>query len=114
MRLLSYVVAYTALSTAGVLILRHTLGEDRLPGESALDRALTLGALAGGVLYAASFGVWLVALARYPVTSIYPVFVGASFIGVALGGWLLLNERLGAVQLVGALIVLVGITLLAR
>ena len=75
---------------------------------------LTWGAVTGGILYAASFGVWLLALARYPVTSIYPVFVGASFVGVALGGWLLLDERLGALQLVGALVVLIGITLLAR
>jgi multidrug transporter EmrE-like cation transporter len=113
-RLLSYLLAYGVLSTAGVLVLRHSLSDERLPGESVLDRALSLGTVAGGLLYAGSFAVWLLALARYPVTSIYPVFVGASFIGVALGGWLLLNERLGTVQLIGALTILVGITLLAR
>jgi len=114
MRLLSLLLAYTALSTSGLLLLRRALDEDRAPQESFVERLLTMGVVLGGLLYAASFAVWLVALGRYPVTSIYPVFIGASFIGVALGGWLLLDERLGAVQLAGAAAVLLGITLLAR
>jgi multidrug transporter EmrE-like cation transporter len=48
------------------------------------------------------------------VTTVYPVFVGAGFVGVALGGWLVLGERFDAVRALGALIVLVGIGLLAR
>ena len=61
-----------------------------------------------------SFVLWLVTLQRYPVTTVYPVFVGAGFVGVALGGWLVLGEPFGAGRAVGALVVLAGIVLLAR
>jgi multidrug transporter EmrE-like cation transporter len=114
MRLVSYLVAYTLLSTGGLLVLRRALDESRVPAESFVERLLTPGVVVGGVLYGASFAIWLLALGRYPVTSIYPTFIGASVVGVALGGWIVLDERLGAAQLVGALAVLSGIALLTR
>jgi multidrug transporter EmrE-like cation transporter len=76
--------------------------------------ALTPGAGLGAVLYVASFALWLVTHQRYPVTSVYPVFVGTGFVGVALGGWLVLGERFSAVRALGALVVFVGIVLVAR
>jgi multidrug transporter EmrE-like cation transporter len=48
------------------------------------------------------------------VTTVYPIFVGASFVGVVLGGWLILGERLDAIRVVGAAVVFFGIVLLAR
>lgn len=114
MRLVSYLVAYTLLSTAGLLLLRRALDENRLPADSLVERILTPGVVGGGVLYAASFGVWLLALARHPVTTVYPIFIGASFVGVLLGGWLILGERLDAIRVVGAVVVFFGIVLLAR
>jgi multidrug transporter EmrE-like cation transporter len=113
-RLVSYLAAYTLLSTAGLLLLRRALGENRIAGESLVERILTPGVVVGGALYTASFGVWLLALARHPVTTVYPIFIGASFVGVLLGGWLILGERLDAIRVVGAVVVFVGIVLLAR
>ena len=114
MRLFSYLATYTLLSTAGLLLLRRALDEHRMPGESLVERVLTPGVVVGGVFYAASFGVWLLALARHPVTTVYPIFVGASFVGVLLGGWLLLDEQLDAIRVVGVAVVFLGIALLAR
>jgi small multidrug resistance pump len=114
MRLLTLLACYVLLSTGGLLLLRRTLDVERAPGEGFLEKVLTPGAAVGAVLYAASFVLWLVTLQRYPVTTVYPVFVGAGFVGVALGGWLVLGERLDAARVVGALVVLVGIVLLAR
>jgi hypothetical protein len=59
MRLVSYLATYTLLSTAGLLLLRRALGDNRMPGESLVERILTPGVVVGGALYTASFGVWL-------------------------------------------------------
>ena len=114
MRLVSYLASYTLLSTAGLLLLRRALDEERMPGDSLLERILAPGVVVGGALYIASFGVWLLALSRHPVTTVYPIFIGASFVGVLLGGWLVLGERLDAIRVVGAVVVFFGILLLAR
>ena len=114
MRLVSYLASYTLLSTAGLLLLRRALDENRIPGDSLLERILAPGVVVGGALYIASFGVWLLALSRHPVTTVYPIFIGASFVGVLLGGWLFLGERLDAIRVVGAVVVFFGILLLAR
>ena len=114
MRLATLLGGYVLLSTSGLLLLRHALDVDRSRGDGFLEKVLTPGAALGGVLYAASFVLWLVTLQRYPVTTVYPVFVGAGFVGVALGGWLVLGERFDATRAIGALVVLVGIVLLAR
>lgn len=114
MRLAVLLLGYVILSTSGLLLLRGSLDVERSPGDGFLEKLLTPAAAAGAVLYVASFVLWLVTLQRYPVTTVYPVFVGAGFVGVALGGWLVLDEAFGAVRAVGALVVLVGIVLLAR
>ena len=114
MRLVTLLGGYVLLSTSGLLLLRRALDVERTPGDGFLEKVLTPGAALGAVLYVASFALWLVTLQRFPVTVVYPVFVGAGFIGVALGGWLVLGERFDPVNAVGALVVLLGIVLLAR
>ena len=114
MRLLTLLGGSVLLSTSGLLLLRRALDVERSPGDAFVERVLTPGVALGAVLYAASFVLWLVTLQRYPVTTVYPVFVGAGFVGVALGGWLVLGEPFGAGRAVGALVVLAGIVLLAR
>ena len=114
MRLGTLLAGYALLSTSGLLLLRRALDVERSPGDGLLDRVLTPGAMLGGALYVASFALWLVTLRHYPVTTVYPVFVGAGFVGVAVGGWLVLGEELDASHALGALVVLVGIALLVR
>jgi multidrug transporter EmrE-like cation transporter len=113
-RLLSLLCSYALLSTAGLVLLRRVLDAERTPGDSLIEKLLTPAAAAGAVLYAASFAVWLITLQRYPVTTVYPVFVGAGFVGVALGGWLVLDESFSGIRALGALVVLAGIALLVR
>jgi multidrug transporter EmrE-like cation transporter len=114
MRLVTLLCSSALLSTGGLLLLRRTLDVERSPGDTFLEKVLTPGAIVGGALYVASFALWLFTLQRYPVTTVYPAFVGAGFVGVALGGWLVLGERFDAVRAIGALVVLFGIVLLAR
>jgi multidrug transporter EmrE-like cation transporter len=114
MRLLTLLACYVLLSTSGLLLLRRTLDVERSPGDGFIEKVLTPDAAIGALLYVASFVLWLVTLQRYPVTTVYPVFVGAGFVGVALGGWLVLGEGFGAGRAIGAAVVLAGIVLLAR
>jgi multidrug transporter EmrE-like cation transporter len=114
MRLVTLLAGYVLLSTSGLLLLRRALDVEHSPGDGLLEKAFTPMAAVGAVLYAASFVLWLVTLQRHPVTTVYPVFVGAGFVGVALGGWLVLDETFDTVRALGAVVVLVGIVLLAR
>ncbi len=114
MRLLTLLAGYVLLSTGGLLLLRRALDVERSPGDGFLEKALTPIAAVGALLYVASFVLWLVTLQRHPVTMVYPVFVGAGFVGVALGGWLVLDETFDTVRALGAVVVLIGIVLLAR
>jgi len=113
-RLAALLAGYVVLSTSALLLIRRALDVTRAPGESLLRAALTPGLALGAVLYGASFGLWLVALRRHDVTIVYPLFVGAGFIGIALGGWLVLGESLGPTRVAGTVVVLTGIVLLTR
>lgn len=113
MRLFPLLIVYTLFNTAGLMVLRRALDEQQSPGESLAERLLTPTVFGGGLLYAASFAVWLLTLGKYPVTTVYPAFVGASFVGIALGGWLVLDENVTLVHVFGGLLVLSGIGLLA-
>jgi multidrug transporter EmrE-like cation transporter len=114
MRLAGLLLAYAALSTSGLLLLRHALDSERTPDDGFVASLLSPQALAGGVLYVASFAVWLVALQREPVTVVYPVFVGVGIVGVVLAGWLVLGEPFGPAHAAGALAVIAGVVILTR
>jgi multidrug transporter EmrE-like cation transporter len=113
-RLAGLLVAYVLLSTSGLLLLRHALDSERSPDDGLLSSLASPQAVAGGVLYVASFLVWLLALQREPVTVVYPVFVGAGVVGVVLAGWLVLGEPFGAAHAAGALAVIAGVVILTR
>ena len=113
-RLTTLLCTYVVLSTTALLVIRRALDVSRSPDESLLRTALSPTVVAGAVLYAASFCVWLLALRRYPATTVYPLFVGAGLIGVALGGWLVLGETFGPMRLAGTAAVLCGVVLLTR
>ncbi|HEU5213392.1 MAG TPA: hypothetical protein VFU10_11530 [Gaiellaceae bacterium] len=110
-----YVVAYTVLSTAGVLLLRSALRNSD-PLSAGGIRAILGEPLfsLGFVLYAASFATWLLALRRYEVSRIYPVFVGAAYCAVVAGGALILGEALTASRVAGIVVILAGIALVLR
>jgi multidrug transporter EmrE-like cation transporter len=115
MTAVAYVVAYALLSTGGVLLLRTALNDlgDLTWGSA---RAL-LGEpsfLLGFLLYAVSFFTWLLALRRYEVVAIFPVFVGVGYVCVVLGAYLFLEESLSPARVAGILVILGGVALIAR
>jgi multidrug transporter EmrE-like cation transporter len=110
-----YVASYALLSTGGVLLLRTALKDmDELSAASIRSLLAEPSFLLGFVLYALSFLTWLLALRRYEVVVIFPVFVAVGYACVVLGGYLFLGESLSAGRVVGILVIFAGMALLFR
>ena len=110
-----YVATYALLSTGGVLLLRAAMKDvDQLSVASVRSLLVEPSFLLGFVLYALSFLTWLLALRRYEVVVIFPVFVAVGYACVVLGGYLFLGESLSASRLVGILVIFAGMALLFR
>jgi multidrug transporter EmrE-like cation transporter len=109
------VASYALLSTGGVLLLRTALKDmDELSAASIRSLLAEPSFLLGFVLYALSFLTWLLALRRYEVVVIFPVFVAVGYACVVLGGYLFLGESLSAGRVVGILVIFAGMALLFR
>jgi multidrug transporter EmrE-like cation transporter len=110
-----YVASYALLSTGGVLLLRTALKDvDQLSAPSVRSLLVEPSFVLGFVLYALSFLTWLLALRRYEVVVIFPVFVAVGYACVVLGGYLFLGESLSATRVVGILVIFAGMALLFR
>ena len=110
-----YVAAYALLSTGGVLLLRTALKDvDNLSAASLRSLVVEPAFLIGFVLYALSFLTWLLALRRFEVVVIFPVFVAVGYACVVLGGYLFLGEPLSASRIGGIIVIFAGMALLFR
>ena len=109
MRLIAYAVAYTTLATAGLIVLRRSL-EDA----SASEIVRTPGFYAGGLLYAASFGTFLLSLRHFEVLTVFPLFSGLAYATVAVTAAVVLDEPLTAARVAGIALVAAGAVLLVR
>jgi drug/metabolite transporter (DMT)-like permease len=79
-----------------------------------LVAALLSPAVLGGLaLYGIGTIVWLAALARTPLSQAYP-FVGLGFLFTAVFGHVFLSEEFGMLRIVGTILVIAGISLIAR
>lgn len=109
MRLAAFAAVYTTLATVGLVLLRRSLADASLG-----EMARTPGLYAGGLLYAASFGTFLLSLRHFEVLTVFPLFTGLAYATVALASWLLLDEPLTAARLAGIALVAAGAVLLVR
>jgi undecaprenyl phosphate-alpha-L-ara4N flippase subunit ArnE len=64
-------------------------------------------------LAGAAFVAWMLLLQRYPLSEVYPL-ISLSFPLVALLGYLILGERINAMQAVGLALIMVGVALSVR
>jgi drug/metabolite transporter (DMT)-like permease len=67
----------------------------------------------GFALYGLGSIVWVMALARLPLSRVYP-FTMLTFVLVYLGSFALLGERITGQVLAGAFLVLAGLVLISR
>jgi multidrug transporter EmrE-like cation transporter len=74
---------------------------------------LTPGVALGLTLYGVGTVLWLTALGRLELSQAYP-FVGVGFALTTLAGWWLFGDDLSVQRLSGVVLIVAGITLLAR
>jgi multidrug transporter EmrE-like cation transporter len=110
--LATYTGVYVALSTAGLLILRRSLPKLSIAG--ATDIFDHPWVVVGAALYALSFLTFLLALRRFELSIVYPLFVGCAYAAVALGSWLVLDERISFARALGLAVVGIGLVLVLR
>jgi multidrug transporter EmrE-like cation transporter len=105
-------LAYVVTSTAGLLLLRSQLKREDV--ELLSVATLTNGQLLlGGLLYCASFAFWMLALARFDLTTAYPFFIGASYTSITVCAVAFLDESFTFAKGLGTLLVGVGLLLVA-
>jgi multidrug transporter EmrE-like cation transporter len=112
MALASYTAVYVALSAAGLLILRRSL--PKLSISAATDIVDHPWVLVGAAFYALSFLTFLLALRRFELSIVYPLFVGCAYAAVALGSWLVLDERISVARALGIVVIGLGLVLVLR
>lgn len=109
MRLIAYAAAYTTLATLGLVVLRRSLAD-----ASFSEIARAPGLYAGGLLYAASFGTFLLSLRHFEVLTVFPLFTGIAYATVAVASALYLDEPLTLARVGGIALVAAGAVLLVR
>ena len=105
----AYIAIAVVLGTAAQLLLKA--GTNATP--VGLGLALEPRILGGIFCYALSLVVWILALARTPVSVAYPM-VSLGFALNAVLAWWLLGESMAAMKLVGIGFIIVGVVLVAR
>jgi multidrug transporter EmrE-like cation transporter len=70
--------------------------------------------LAGAGLYAASFLIWMVILARQPLSIAFPSAVGLTLLGSTLAASAVLGEAVTPTRLVGIALILAGLFFVVR
>ncbi len=107
--LIAYATGYTVLATTGLVILRRSLAGASL-GELLADPRFYV----GGVFYAASFATFLLALRRFEVLTVYPIFTGLAYATVSIAAVVILDESISTARVAGIVLVGAGVSLLAR
>ena len=107
---ISILVAYSQI------IVKWRAGQIHFPAESTgIKQALTY--LADPLIFSAyvaafvaSLG-WLYVVTKLPLTVAFPVYIGATFTLVLIGGWFFLSEVITLGKLIAMLLILSGIAL---
>jgi multidrug transporter EmrE-like cation transporter len=105
---------YVVLGVLGLVLLRANLATASTLGRAGeLARGPVLLALLGAFSYGASFVLWLVVLARVPLSVAYPIAVGVTIAFSTLFAWLLLREPMSLRLILGLVLIVAGVTLVS-
>ena len=109
MALIAYAAVYTVLATAGLMLLRS-----RLDGATTAEALADPAVYVGVACYAASFCTFLLALRRFDVLTVFPLFTGVTYATVAVAAAAILGEDLTPARAAGLGLVGAGAILLGR
>lgn len=96
---------HLAASTIGLIIIKRSLIGTRLSLQLFLDPRV----IAGGVLYFTSAVTWFFILSRFPLTFIYPILSGLSYVLVTVASISVLREKPDPLTIAGIALILAGI-----
>ena len=106
---------YAATTSAGLLVVKYWLPAARRAWRNGDVLSAPFAAVgAGAVLYAFSFGLWLLIVERLPLSIAFPTAIGLSMVAITVGSALVLGESVGVAQVAGMALILAGIALVAR
>lgn len=110
-------VVAALMTTAANLCLRKAFGQLSASSAAGIQRFAFLGDitfLAGILLYGLAMLPWLKVVSIEPVGNAYPVLVGLTFVLLMIGAALFVNEPISVRKIVGTVIIVTGITIVAR
>ena len=121
LRLFLLILASVSMSALAQMVLKMGMSSpavvdalrDATPQRAVLTVATNPGVVGGLAVYFASAALWLLVLARLPVSAAYP-FVGLGFVLTMLFGWYFLGETVGPTRIFGTVLVGAGVVLIAR
>ena len=117
---IGYIMISVLAGAAGQILLKHgmvIIGEVTLSMDQTLAvlfRLATNPFVVGGLaLYAGGTGFWLAALSRVDLSYAYP-FASLSYVVMLLAAWMLFEEHITPLRLLGTLVVGIGVLLISR
>ncbi|MBN1296752.1 hypothetical protein JXA80_08215 [bacterium] len=118
MHIVFLVIALLFNALANILMklanVRSTLPIDASPVDRITGLYLSWPFLAGLACFGLNLICYTQALSRMNLSVAYPVMVGAGFAIIGGASYFMFNERLTVLQYVGILLILAGVTLVAR
>ncbi|MEN8165891.1 MAG: EamA family transporter [Pseudomonadota bacterium] len=115
------IISCVTLSALSQIIMKHGMSSSQIQSSlanglgmgTAWDVATNLYVFLGLSMYVMGAGLWLVVLSKVDVSMAYP-FVGLGFVMTMLLGWLLLQENIGMIRIIGTLLIVAGVVLVSR
>jgi drug/metabolite transporter (DMT)-like permease len=110
MRALFMLLIYAILGSLGLTFMKKTFNASQAITESIKSPVL----IAGFGLYGFSFILWLKILQQYELSYAFPIASAALFTFISLFSWLLLDEQLNSMKIMGMVIIIIGIIVASR
>ena len=104
---------YVVLSSLGLILFK--LGSKDLVvlfQTSSFSFSMSWMVLVGILCYLASFLLWLVIVSKSELSYVYPLSIACINIAILVGSHFILNEVIGIKELVGAIVIVVGIIIM--
>ncbi|WP_195980089.1 EamA family transporter [Clostridium butyricum] len=67
----------------------------------------------GIIMYITSFVLWIIILQLFPIVYISPIAYGINFIFIAFFAFLFLKEKMRLMQIIGVIIIILGVLLVS-
>lgn len=110
------VISYMVLSVAGQILFKYGANKKFLFSytNGNLNISISWISIVGAMCYVASFLLFLLLLSKYDLSRINPILVGLTYILALTGAVIILHESINAVQILGIILILVGVLLVMK